>query len=63
MPEQEIAIVETKYYLSELSAITHKGQNADELRDSIKEVIRKNPLAGDVIPRTNGVRKLRHAMP
>jgi len=46
-----------------LSAFIHKGINKEELREGIKETISENPLIGDVIPRTGGVRKVRYAMP
>lgn len=61
--EKKLLIVETQLFLRELSKVTHKGLREPELREQIREVITQNPLAGDLVPRTGGVRKLRFAIP
>ena len=60
---KQIKIIETKFYLNQLSKIIHKGLDEDLLRNEIKEFISENPQDGDVIPGSGGLRKIRYPMP
>jgi len=58
-----IKVIETKFYLRVLSKTIHKGQDEDDLRDGIKKFVGENPLSGDVITGTGGLRKIRYPIP
>ncbi|MBS1988022.1 type II toxin-antitoxin system RelE/ParE family toxin [Candidatus Dependentiae bacterium] len=60
---KKIKIIETRYYLSQLSKIIHKGQNEETLRNEIRELISQDPSEGDLIPGTGGLRKIRYPIP
>ena len=59
----ETKVIETNSYLNRLSKILHKGQCEDELREEIKKIISANPLKGDLIVGTGGLRKIRYPIP
>lgn len=63
MTQKTMKIIETKHYLSQMVSICHKSMDKDNTRTEIIQLLCSNPTAGDVIPRTGGLRKIRYAVP
>ncbi len=59
--KHHLIVTSTNYFSAKLASVVHKGQSAKELEDGIKKMIRDDPEAGDLIPGTGGLRKIRYA--
>jgi len=56
VPEKFVTVAETALFMRQVEAVWN-----DEEREAFVEFIARNPDAGDVIPETGGVRKVRWA--
>lgn len=54
MTDKPITVVETPFYIKQAEKLW-----AEEERASVVDYLARNPAAGDIIPDTGGVRKLR----